>query len=128
MSKMQAGLFKKMVFSGPLRKQRLAKEVSETVFLLGLMALNNNTGDGALFCFRMRIGEQYIILQDPSMKAPAGALIAGGLHGAGYMPQDGCVSVTSTFSNTFNRFGVNKMNEKPSLFSAITTVMTKLRR
>lgn len=120
----------KVDLTGDALKQTLLKAVPEGGFLLGATAFNSETalvadaGNGALYRTRMTTGHYEVVLQDASMKAPAGAFISEGIHGVRYIPQLGTVFFTNTSGSTFNRFNVDKATGKAT--SAVTTITTSV--
>ena len=120
----------KVDLTGETPKQTLLKEIPEGGFLLGATAFNNDTafiadaGNGALYRISMTTGHYEILLQDPTMKAPAGAFISEGIHGVRYVPQLDTVFFTNTFGSTFNRFNIDKTTGKAT--SSVTTITTNI--
>ncbi|KAH7390526.1 hypothetical protein BKA66DRAFT_439834 [Pyrenochaeta sp. MPI-SDFR-AT-0127] len=120
----------KVDLSGETPKQTLLAAVPEAGFLLGATAFDNDTafiadaGNGALYRINMTTGDYSIVLQDVSMKAPAGSFISEGIHGVRYSPQLGTVFFTNTFGSTFNKFSVDKTTGKAT--SAVTTITSSI--
>lgn len=110
----------------------LVKEVPEAGFLIGATVFNNDTvfvadaGSGALYRISMSTGEHSVVLQDPTMKAPAGSFINEGIHGVKYVPQTGSVYFSNTFGSSISKFDVDRTTGKPIVFSGVTTITAKV--
>lgn len=120
----------KVDLSGETPKQTLLKAIPEAGFLLGATRFDNDTafvadaGNGALYRISISTGDYSIVLQDPSMQAPAGSFISEGIHGVRYSPPLGTVFFTNTFGSTFNRFSVDRATGNAT--SSVTTVTTSV--
>jgi hypothetical protein len=65
-----------------------------------------------------------MMLQDPSIKAPASFFISEGIHGLRYLRNSETAFLTSTSGSTFNRYSVDKTTESPT--GNVSTVTTSV--
>jgi hypothetical protein len=117
----------KVDLTGATPTQTLVKNVPESGFFVGLTTFNNDTifiadaGKGSLYKMTISTGDYSVVITDPSMKAPSGALIQEGIHGIKYF--NGNVYFSSTFGNTFNKVAIDPVTVKAG---AVTTIVSNL--
>jgi hypothetical protein len=117
----------KVDLTGATPTSTLIKNVPESGFFVGLTTFNNDTifiadaGKGSLYKMTISTGDYSVVITDPSMKAPASAAIAEGIHGIKYY--NGDVYFSSTFGNTFSKVKIDPATGKAG---AVTSILTGL--
>jgi len=117
----------KVDLTGATPTQTLVKSVPESGFFVGLATFNNDTifiadaGKGSLYKMTISTGDYSVVITDPSMKAPSGALIEEGIHGIKYY--NGNVYFSSTFGDTFSKVAIDPVTAKAG---AVTSILTSL--